>query len=206
MEQPPARERTKSRGGATEHQVVLVQASEYLQTRRTMPDFITWTQCFSLYSAVLLTRYLERATSLLLYQATITKLSQKFKWPSWVVYDDSFRQEAAETNKTDRSKIDASLHAKCFTAAMAEGWCSICHSVEHLKQSCPLRPQTRRPPWQHTAGSKASFKRPPAPICKKFNRGDGQCDFGPRCNYQHICRKCFGEHPETRCKAGQRLA
>ncbi len=36
-------------------------------------------------------------------QATIAKLSQKpkFKRPSRVIYDDSFHQEAPETNKLD---------------------------------------------------------------------------------------------------------
>ncbi len=87
---------------------------------------------FSLYAAVLMSTYPERSSSLLMYQATIAKLSKKFKWPSWVIYDDSFRQ-AAETNKLDWSKIDASLHAQCFTVTMAlsvEGWCSLCLSFE----------------------------------------------------------------------------
>ena len=29
------------------------------------------------------------------YQMTIAKASMKYKWPSWVVYDQNFRQEAA---------------------------------------------------------------------------------------------------------------
>ncbi len=75
-------------------------------TKRLIPDLPTWLQCFSVYSAVLISKYPERATSLLLYQKNIAYLSQRNRWPSWVVYDNSFRSEAADNAKTDWSLID----------------------------------------------------------------------------------------------------
>lgn len=130
-----------------------MRASDYLQAKRIIPDLGIWIQCFSLYAAVILTKQPERATSLLLYQSSITKLSQKFNWPSWVVYDNSYHHEAADSGQQNWSKIDPSLHTQCFTgmAMSAEGWCSLCHSVEHLKHNCPLNLQSPRPSAQpHT--------------------------------------------------------
>jgi len=54
-------------------QVVLLQASP--QTKRLIPDMATWTQCFAVYIAVLLTRYLSRVQSLLMYMAQTQQLT-----------------------------------------------------------------------------------------------------------------------------------
>ena len=186
--------------------MVLLQTSDYLQAKRLTPDLGTWLQCFAIYTAVVLTRSPERATSLLLYAANTAKLSQKFRWPSWVIYDNSFRQEAAEAGRTDWSKIDASLHAQCFhgMALSAESWCSLCHSVDHIRNSCPLKPRdflpTKRPaPPQFAAGGAKRFRDGATPICGSFNKNNGACSFMPKCNYRHVCKRCLGPHPETKC-------
>lgn len=83
-ELPPAKGRTKAFNSGLDGQVVILQAAEYLQAKRLIPDLAIWIQCFSLYAAVILSKFPERRTSLLLYQSTIAKLSQKFTWPSWV--------------------------------------------------------------------------------------------------------------------------
>ena len=206
-ELPPAKGRTKAFNSRLDGQIVILQAAEYLQAKRLIPDLGIWIQCFSLYAAVVLSKFPERRTSLLLYQSTIAKLSQKFNWPSWVMYDTSYRQEAADTGKYDWSKIEPSLHAQCFVgmAISSEGWCSLCHSVEHLRHNCPLSPQLppreapkRPPPESPPTSYPKRFKEWP-PICRKFNKHDWHCEFMPKCNYRHICLKCHGPHPETKC-------
>ena len=121
------------------------------------------------------------------------------------IYDNSYRQEAADSAKLDWAKIDPSLHAQCFTgmAISSEGWCSLCHSVEHLKHNCPLNSQV----GLQDAAKRPALHQPPAkrfkewpPICRKFNKHDGYCEFMPKCNYRHVCLKCHGPHPETRCQ------
>ena len=76
--------------------VLLVHAHDFMQQKRLIPDLATWTQCFSLYTAVVCSKNSERLTDLLGYMCQITKASQPFMWPSWVTYDQNFRQEAAE--------------------------------------------------------------------------------------------------------------
>jgi hypothetical protein len=86
-ELPPAKGRAKTPSSLLDGQIVLLQASDYLQAKYIIPDLGIWMQCFSLYVAVILTKHPESTTSLLLYQSSIAKLNQKFKWPSWVVYE-----------------------------------------------------------------------------------------------------------------------
>ena len=78
-----------------EGQVIMVQAADLLQARRIIPELETWLQCFAVYVATFSTNYPKRVPDLMVYQTTIAKASQKYRWPSWVVYDQNFRQEAA---------------------------------------------------------------------------------------------------------------
>ena len=142
---PPAKGFGKSPSALSsdlEGEIVLLQAADYVQSKKHIPDLATWTQCFAIYSAVLVTKYPERAQTLFVYSAIIARLSKQFRWPSFIIYDQYFRQEAADTGKTDWSKIDSSIHAQCFTgmSLSAEGWCSICTSMDHVKATCPYRP------------------------------------------------------------------
>ncbi len=203
-ELPPARGYTKPTSALLEGQLILLQPGETIQAKRLIPDLATWVQCYTIYTAVMLTRFPEKATSLLAYAGLIAKLSRKFRWPSWVIYDTAFRQEVADAGRTDWAKIDASLHAQCFSgmATTSEGWCSLCKSLDHVRASCPLQPQTT--PVKRTAQHLSPFQggakrfREGAPICLSFNKNEGSCSF-PRCGYRHICLKCHGTHPQSRC-------
>ena len=122
-ELPPAKGFGKTPSTLTsdmEGKIVLMQEAEYVQSKKHIPDLAIWMQCFTIYAAVLLTKHADRAQSLLIYSAIIARLSKK---PSWIIYDQYFRQEAADTGKTDWCKIDSSTHAQCFTgmSLCAEG-------------------------------------------------------------------------------------
>ena len=69
---------------------------------------------FSIYAALVLTKFPEQALSLLAYQLLVAKLSQKYWWPSWAIYDNAFRQHASENAIIDWSRTDPSLHTTCF--------------------------------------------------------------------------------------------
>ena len=201
-ELPPARGRGKSLAGSLEGKVVLLHAAEYFQAKRLIPDLATWVQCFSIYMAVLISQHNERTPSLLMYMASIAKLSQKFKWPSWIVYDHSYRQEAADSRRWDWSKVDARIHAQCFTgiAISAEGWCRYCHSIDHASEYCPVKPVEPPKRQQQNLNPPPPAKREPGKhICKKFNKYGGECNFGTSCRFQHICILCRGPHPASRC-------
>ena len=144
-ELPPAKGKIRPLS-APEGSVLLVHAKDLMQQKKLIPDIPTWVQCFSHYAAIVCSKYPDRRADLLGYISQIMRVSQRFKWPSWVIYDQSFRQEAAERGIKEWSQMDPSLFAQCFTgqAKNTEAWCKICHSLDHSSDLCPLKP----PPYQ----------------------------------------------------------
>ena len=147
-----------------------------------------------------------------MYTASMGKLSQKFRWPSWVIYDQNYRQEAAESGKVDWSRVDASIHALCFNgmAKSTEGWCFNCHSLDHISESCPWRPPSKRPSVSTPTIPPAKWGAPMSNgpiICIKYNKYCGDCKYGPKCRFSHVCSKCRGARSVTAClKPGEHSA
>ena len=93
VELPPAKGKSRTVSQVMEGQVLVVQATDWLQSRKIIPDLATWSQCFAVYVAVLTPYQPTRIVDLMAYHTIIAKASLKFKWPSWVVYDQNFRQD-----------------------------------------------------------------------------------------------------------------
>ena len=74
-ELPPAKGKNRPPSQAGEGQIVVLQAADLAQTRRTIPDLATWLQCFCVYVAVIAERQPERVPELMAYQAIIAKCS-----------------------------------------------------------------------------------------------------------------------------------
>ena len=143
-ELPPAKGFSKPLSSLTQGmdgQVVLLQATDLAQSRKLIPDIATWVQCFALYATVLISKAPERGPALFSYMATICKFSRQYKWPSWIVYNEQFRQEAAETGKLEWAKVDGGIHSYCFNGQCIESspWCSACKSLSHTSVACPLK-------------------------------------------------------------------
>ena len=120
-----------------EGHVVVVQAVDLLENWKLIPDLATWVQCFGLSCPVQRARPHEKHAGIL---APDFKMQPEYRWPSWVIYDQNFRQEAAEMK--DWSKVDPSIYAQCFTGASIsqENWCKRCHSIDHVSDTCPIKP------------------------------------------------------------------
>ena len=115
MDLPPARGgRSRQASQVGEGHLLLVQAVDLASSRRIIPDLATWLQCFALYAAVLAKEQPGRIQELMAYQTAICRAAQKYKWPSWVVYDQTFRQEAAGSGSS-WAKVDPSTFSLCFT-------------------------------------------------------------------------------------------
>ena len=201
-ELPPAKGKGRPMPQSLEGQVVVVQAAELLQTRKIIPDLAIWVQCFSIYTATLCAKYPARLPELMAYQTIIAKASQRYRWPSWVVYDQNFRQEAAGNPHQSWARVEPSIYTQCFTgqAVSTENWCSRCQCLDHTTSTCPYRPRKRQ--WNNAGGSGNSSTqgRQEQQICIKYN---GDCKFGKECRYLHICSACRELHPISRCSAGK---
>lgn len=203
-ELPPARGKTRPASQALEGQVIVVQAADLLQTRKIIPDLATWLQCFSLYVATIATKFPGRVPELMAYQMIIAKASQRYRWPSWIVYDQNFRQEAAGSSKQAWGRVDPSIYAQCFTgqALSNENWCSRCQCLDHTSMNCPYRPRRK---WSTTPGVSpgGTPSKQDHLICIKYNRFNGDCKFGKECRFLHLCSSCKEPHPVSRCKANK---
>ena len=195
---PPAKGKVRPLS-TPEGSVLLVHAHDFMQQKRLIPDLATWVQSFSLYTAVVCSKSPERLTDMLGYMCQITRASQRFKWPSWVIYDQNFRQEAADRDIKVWSQMDPSLFAQCFTGQVkgTESWCKTCHSLDHSSDLCPLKPPAIKRPRSST------FPSPPQETCRRYNKFNGNCNFGSRCCYAHKCLKCSGDHPASACSKKQ---
>ena len=206
-ELPPAKCKNRPLTHPSEGQVVVVQAADLVNARRLIAELATWIQCFSIYMVVVTRKRPERLAEMVAYQMIITKASQKYRWPSWLIYDQNFRMEAAG-NSQAWSKVEPGLYAQCFTgqARAAENWCTTCHGLDHATVRCPYRAQKRS--WTTAFGERQS-NRPQATsavgdVCTKFNRYNGDCKFGAKCRFTHMCSLCGGAHPATRCTKSEK--
>ena len=166
---PPAKGKVRPLS-TPEGSVLLVHAHDFMQQKWLILDLATWVQSFSLYTAVVCSKSPERLTDILRYMCQITRASQCFKWPSWVIYDQNFHQEPADRDIKVRSQMDPSLFAQCFTgqAKGTESWCKTCHSLDHSSDLCPLKPPVNKHPRSPS---------PPQETCRYYNKFNGNCNF-----------------------------
>ena len=65
MDLPPAKGKVKQIP-ATEGNIIVVQAADLMQQKKLIPNIVTWTQCFTIYMAVVTKQSSERAADLLI--------------------------------------------------------------------------------------------------------------------------------------------
>ena len=61
--------------------------------RREVPDILSWVQCFSIYTAVIASKFPERVQKLLAYQTLIVREARRCGGRGWLSYDAFFRQQ-----------------------------------------------------------------------------------------------------------------
>ena len=94
-ELPPAKGKARSLPPHWEGHILVVQLEDLEGSKRLIPDFQTWVQCFAIYAATVVIKHPEKFSSLMAYMTDMAKNARKYKWPSWVVYDQNFRMHMA---------------------------------------------------------------------------------------------------------------
>ena len=134
-ELPPAKVKPRTVQHYMQGPVLLLQMQDLdSNTRKTIPDFTTWMQCFALYAAAIITKQPDRVANLMAYFFMTANNANKYKWPSWLVYDQNFRQLMANTQDKVWAKTNVGIFAQCFIHAQraSESWCRTCHSIDHV--------------------------------------------------------------------------
>jgi len=113
-ELPPAQGLSKpGRQLTLEEEMVLSQSQQGVRQKPIL-NFCTWAQCFMLFTTVLVSCFPERAKDLASYIFRMACHTKRFKWPSWVIYDQTFRQEMAGKPQESWAKVDPSIFSRCF--------------------------------------------------------------------------------------------
>ena len=134
------------------------------------------------------------------YQRTIVHAQRTCAGDGWCTYDMAYRRTAAATKSLLWSHIDQNLYNETFTGrARNLQRCRLCASEYHKTNECYLAPQYGSPSGS-TATPEANQM---AELCNLFNtRSGNQCRFKP-CKYQHVCSRCYGNHPLVACPLGK---
>ena len=196
-ELPPAKGSPTSMPHFMEGRVLLVQWQELENHKKAIPDFATWAQCYAAYTAAILQHQPHRAADLMAYLVETANNAKRYRWPSWLVYDQNFRQPSGRKDEV-WAKTDLGIFTKCFTdqRKSGEAWCKECRSIKHSSADCPMAshlPITRQEQYR-TPGPEC--KRA-ATICKIFNTKGSR--FASNCYRHHVCPECHGNHPKTKC-------
>ena len=145
---PPAVGLSKQPPPHLERGLVMYKAEDLARSSKIIPDIATWHQCYYLWMTVALKADPSRLQELLSYGYLITKCSKAFKWPSWVMYNQEFRQSRAGNASSRWDQIDTCVYTQLFSgrAEESENWCSHCFTADHSRRRCPFQGQPRRVP------------------------------------------------------------
>ena len=176
---------------------------------REVSSLTSWTLCFVTYLAVLAEAHPNLVRSRLAYLSLVISEARRIGGDGWATYDAIFRQNAAEDEAADWTRLDASLHAATFLAQSSgsRSVCPHCSASDHLPKECALRPlsnaaRTSSPSLSgtHARGPHESPRSRAfptiIPTCIRWNKGD--CS-SASCRYRHSCATCPGPHQACVC-------
>lgn len=179
-------------------------SGQQAQSRREVPDILSWIQCFGVYSCIVAAAHPEKMQQLLVYQTMVVREARRCGGTGWQAYDTMFRQQVSNDLKADWSKLNSSLYAVTFLAHQnGKGkTCLHCLETDHSASECALAPnKPQNVPSQESRKDlpRSKPERTSSPkICYSWN--DGRCAI-PYCRYRHICAKCQWEHKAIHCVA-----
>ena len=182
-------------------------------SRREIPDFLSWLYCFSLYVAVVCSKYPAKAKDLWAYQAMMVTEQQKCGGRGWLLYDSAFRQQIVSLEEAKFATLNQSLYSTTFLAYGSRGqFCTRCLMSDHMQEECAMHPSRAMPTVQFREPGRGAARReelsPGGTPRKKARRGpcyawnDGACS-AQFCRFEHVCSRCGGEHKRHNCRAGR---
>ena len=167
--------------------------------RSPVSNILTWLDCYASLVSVLCSVQPEKFGQFMSYQKTIIATHRRYAGKGWVIYNSSYRHQAASMKSLDWELMDGQLWNENFTGSIAR--CRICLSELHPQANCPPASDGHLTSVQPLARQGCREPRQTLhEICKLFNdSGGNRCTFPP-CKYVHICSNCQGRHPFSLCQ------
>ena len=170
-----------------------------------MTNILIWVQCFRIYISVLAPCYLDSIPELMAYMMEIVGQAKRFRGNTWVLYNATFRRQAAALGNRRWSEVNSTLHASCYSGEAPSGLgCEFCMSHAHTTRECSLheiddRPASVLPVASHSRLGWRQFP-PSGEVCRSSNKN--RCQF-PHCCHTHVCSTCGRNHTATACQNPQ---
>jgi len=166
--------------------------------RPTVTDILTWVQCFGIYVSVLAPSYPDAVPELLAYMLEIVGQAKRFRGKTWVLYDATFRRQAAASGNRRWSEVNGTLHASCYSGEAPAGLgCQLCMSMSHTTRECSLRGVEEGVSSAPAAQDRPMWRPPSGEVCRSWN--ENRCRYR-LCRHTHVCSNCGGNHPATVCQ------
>ena len=124
------------------------------------------------------------------YSHSVAFMAKKFPWQSWIMYNQTFREEAtylpARGQCSPLCKV-LQLGTKLSDAQLVLEL-PITGAPDRPVPPQTIRYQVSKKGWPQTRGS-----------LLETQNNDGGCKYGAKCRFAHKCFSCGGPHPYSRC-------
>ena len=174
-----------------------------LRPRKMITSMYKWMEAWGHYEVTLVSRYgVDLYYELASYRAFILSLTNKYKIPFILTYDERHRAALGRARSFDFSYFNNQLFVTIFDVGSlrTSTKCAKCASVEHSSKECPFRGSAPAGGVNHQASAdRAKSGRQaidPNEVCIRFQ--DGTCRF-KKCPRKHCCLLCGGPDGAKSC-------
>ena len=144
-------------------------------------SILEWLQAYSIYVAVMSSKFPNRIPDLMGYQSLIIEAHLECKNDCWIGYDRRFRQQAASQPDRPWAAVEPTLWNLAFAGQAKSSRCKHCFSLSHQSAECELSPELLPKTYQNTQRRL---------ICFRWNETTGPSCPYPNCKFLHICYIC----------------
>ncbi len=111
-------------------------------TRREVPNFLSWIQCFNMYMAVVVSKYPGKTKEMLAYQALIVGESRR-GGRGWRLCS---LPTARSLDSVNFARINQSLYSTTILAFSGgrQKFCAVCMQSDHTQEECGLQANMNR--------------------------------------------------------------
>ena len=181
------------------------QALQQHKSQRRVTDVLTWTQCFTLYMAVLSKKSPGMVPSMVAHLHTVLWVQQRASSQlAWLEYDIQFRMEMAASADRVWTCGDPWQYISCLPRPSSSG---DLFQVSKVEAHLPQGEGKGKRPLESEGEESGRQTKPPAKkpkkagVCRLFNLTPGGCPYGRECIFIHRCNNCgtTDEHHHAAC-------
>ena len=181
------------------------------RTRKVIDSFTMWSKAWNGYERAIMAKYPDMYEKLVGYRELIQTCDTKYQWHAVSTYDMRFRHDIGKCKSFAFDTMDTTLFSTILDATavkVSAKTCLRCRSYDHFVSNCPFPAEASgsRSSSDNTITAQSQDKRrSPQPVW--YHEGREGCNnfqsascFYSGCKRAHVCKKCKGPDPFSKCK------